>query len=69
MQCFQIKSSEGVIAMMDHLNQMDTQEHVVKVDLLHLDSADPEGGCRHHDGYHCCGQHHHRQENKHDAEE
>ena len=26
-------------------------------------------GCRHHDGYHCCGQHHHRQENKHDAEE
>lgn len=55
--------------MMDHLNQMDTQEHVVKVDLLHLDSVDPEGGCRHHDGYHCCGQHHHRQENKHDAEE
>ncbi len=26
--------------MMDHLNQMDTQEHVVKVDLLHLNPAD-----------------------------
>ena len=25
--------------MMDHLNQMDTQENIVKVDLLHLDPA------------------------------
>ena len=31
--------------MMDHLNQMDAQEHVVKVDLLHLNPADPDGGC------------------------
>ena len=36
--------------MMDHLNQMDTQESTVKVDLLHLDPTDPDGGC-------CCGKH------------
>ena len=30
--------------MMDHLNQMDTQESTVKVDLLHLDPTDPDGG-------------------------
>ena len=29
--------------MMDHLNQMDTQESTVKVDLLHLDPTDPDG--------------------------
>ena len=37
--------------MLDHLNQMDTQENPVKVDLLHLNPADPDGGCCHHDGH------------------
>ena len=54
--------------MMDHLNQMDTQESTVKVDLLHLD---PDGGCccGHHSGGHCCGRHRHGQENQPNAEE
>lgn len=52
--------------MMDHLNQMDTQESTVKVDLLHLDPTDPDGGCccGHHSGGHCCGRHRHEQENQ-----
>lgn len=52
--------------MMDHLNQMDTQESTVKVDLLHLDPTDPDGGCccGHHSGGHCCGRHRHGQENQ-----
>lgn len=66
MQCLIVKSSEGVNAMMDHLNQMDTQESTVKVDLLHLDPTDPDGGCccGHHSGGHCCGRHRHEQENQ-----
>ena len=50
--------------MMDHLTQMDTQESTVKVDLLHLDPTDPDGGCccGHHSGGHCCGRHRHGQE-------
>lgn len=56
--------------MMDHLNQMDTQEHVVKVDLLHLNPADPDGSCCcHHEGHPCCGRHCHGQENQPIAEE
>ena len=57
--------------MMDHLNQMDTQESTVKVDLLHLDPTDPDGGCccGHHSGGHCCGRHRHGQENQPNAEE
>ena len=55
--------------MMDHLNQMDTQEHVVKVDLLHLNPADPDGGCCcHHEGHPCCGRHRHGQEDQPDAQ-
>ena len=52
--------------MMDHLNQMDTQESTVKVDLLHLDPTGPDGGCccGHHSGGHCCGRHRHGQENQ-----
>ena len=71
MQCLIVKSSEGVNAMMDHLNQMDTQESTVKVDLLHLDPTDPDGGCccGHHSGGHCCGRHRHGQENQPNAEE
>ena len=57
--------------MMDHSNQMDTQESTVKVDLLHLDPTDPDGGCccGHHSGGHCCGRHRHGQENQPNAEE
>ena len=54
--------------MLDHLNQMDTQENPVKVDLLHLNPADPDGGCCHHDGHPCCGRHHHEPENRPDTE-
>ena len=31
--------------MLEPMNQMDTQENVVKVDLLRLNPADPDGGC------------------------
>ena len=50
--------------MLDYLNQMDTQESVVKVDLLHLNPTDPDGGCccGKRNGGHCCGRHGHDQE-------
>ena len=31
--------------MLEHLDQMDLQESTVRVDLLHLDPTDPDGGC------------------------
>ncbi|MFR4334816.1 MAG: hypothetical protein ACLT3D_01910 [Lawsonibacter sp.] len=31
--------------MLELINQMDTQESTVKVDLLHLNPTDPDGGC------------------------
>ena len=39
-------------------------ESPVKVDLLHLDPTDPDGGCccRKNNGEHCCGRHSHTQE-------
>ena len=52
--------------MLELMNQMDTQENIVKVDLLHLDPTDPDGGCC---GGHCCGRHRHGQENQPNAEE
>lgn len=57
--------------MLELMNQMDTQENIVKVDLLHLDPADPDGGCccGHYSGGHCCGRHRHGQENQPNAEE
>ncbi len=57
--------------MLELMNQMDTQENIVKVDLLHLDPTDPDGGycCGHHSGGHCCGRHRHGQENQPNAEE
>ena len=50
--------------MLELMNQMDTHENTVKVDLLHLDPTDPDGGCccGHHSGGHCCGRHKHAQE-------
>ena len=36
--------------MLEQLDQMDLQENTVRVDLLHLDPAGPDGGC-------CCGRH------------
>ena len=50
--------------MLELMNQMDTQENIVKVDLLHLDPTHPDGGCccGGHDGHHCCGRHHHVRE-------
>ena len=30
--------------MLELMNQMDTQENIVKVDLLHSDPTDPDGG-------------------------
>ena len=43
--------------MLEHLDQMDIQESTVRVDLLHLDPAGPDGGCccGKHSGGHCCG--------------
>ena len=57
--------------MLELMNQMDTQENIDKVDLLHLDTTDPDGGCcgGHHSGGHCCGRHRHGQENQPNAEE
>ena len=37
--------------MLEQLDQMDIQESTVRVDLLHLDPADPDRGC--------CEQHSH----------
>ena len=50
--------------MLDYLNQMDTLESVVKVDLLHLNPTDPDEGCccGKRNGGHCCGRHGHDQE-------
>ena len=47
--------------MLELMNQMDTQENIVKVDLLHLDLAGPDGGCccGKHSGRPCCGRHSH----------
>ena len=41
------------------LDQMDTEESTVRVDLLHLDPTDPDGGCRcgKHNGGPSCGRH------------
>ena len=57
--------------MLELMNQMDTQENIVKVDLLHLDPTDQDGGCccGHYSGGHCCGRHRHGQENQPNAEE
>ncbi|HIX65386.1 MAG TPA: hypothetical protein H9736_03975 [Candidatus Anaerotruncus excrementipullorum] len=53
--------------MLEHLEQMDGmdwEERTVRVDLLHLDPSDPDGGCccGGHRGGHCCGRHSHRPE-------
>ena len=47
--------------MLEPLNQMDMEESAVWVDLLHLDPADPDGGCccGRHSGGTCCGRHSH----------
>ena len=47
--------------MLEPLNQMDMEESAVWVDLLHLDPADPDGGCccGGHTGGPCCGRHSH----------
>lgn len=48
--------------MLEQLDQMDIQEEsAVRVDLLHLDPSDPDGGCcyGHHGGGPCCGRHSH----------
>ena len=57
--------------MLELMNQMDTQENIVKVDLLHLDPTDPDGGCcfGHYSGGHCCGRHRHGPETQPNAEE
>ena len=36
--------------MLELMDQMDMEESTVQWDLLHLDPADPDGGC-------CCGRH------------
>ena len=36
--------------MLEQLDQMELQESTARVDLLHLDPTDPDGGC-------CCGRH------------
>ena len=44
--------------MLEQLDHMDIQESTVRVDLLHLDPIDPDGGCcRKHSGGPCCGRH------------
>ena len=50
--------------MFNHLESLGTQESPVKVDLLHLDPTDPDGGCCYgkDNGGHCCGRHSHTQE-------
>ena len=46
--------------MLEQLDQMDLQESTVRVDLLHLDPTDPDGGCcGKHSGGPCCGRHSH----------
>ena len=34
--------------MLELMNQMNTQENADKVDLLHLDPTNPDGGCGRH---------------------
>ena len=42
--------------MLEQPDQMDLQESTARVDLLHLDPADPAGGCcGRHSGGPCCG--------------
>lgn len=50
--------------MFNHLESLGTQENPVKVDLLHLDPTDPDGGCccGKDNSEHCCGRHSHTQE-------
>ena len=47
--------------MPEQLDQMDVEERTVRVDLLHLDPAAPNGGCRYgrHSGGPCYGRHNH----------
>ena len=47
--------------MPEQLDQMDVEERTVRVDLLHLDPADPDGGCccGRPSGGPCCGRHSH----------
>ena len=47
--------------MLEQLDRMEMEEGAVRVDLLHLDPWDPEGGCccGRHGGGHCCGRHSH----------
>ena len=47
--------------MLEQLDQMDLQEGTVRVDLMHLDPTDPDGGCccGRHSGGPCCGRHSH----------
>ena len=44
------KNVKGGRVMLEQPDQMDLQESTVRVDLLHLDPTDPDGGC-------CCGGH------------
>ena len=55
------KNVKGGRVMLEQLDQMDLRESTVRVDLLHLDPADPDGGCccGKHNGGHCCGRHSH----------
>ena len=45
------KNVKGGRVMLEQLDQMELQESTVRVDLLHLDPNDPDGGC--------CGRHSH----------
>ncbi len=49
--------------MLEQLEQIDSENSVVKVDLLHLDPRTPDGGCccGNHNSGHCCGRHNHGQ--------
>lgn len=58
--------------MFNHIESLGTQESPVKVDLLHLDPTDPDGGCccgHSHEGHHCCGKHHRHAEGAPSAED
>lgn len=49
--------------MLEQLERIDSKECVIKVNLLHLEPTNPDGGCccGNHNSGHCCVRHNHGQ--------
>lgn len=49
--------------MLKVVNEIRAEESVEKLDLLHIEPSQPDGGCcGGHGGHQCCGRHRHAQE-------